>query len=166
MVNLDVRYKATTNHFWQFEDMHEGIEIVDRGSTNNPLTDVIRRRAKEYDDDLVGYGLTHDTFGTGSQTMYVDLANKNGAALGTQFLQGLGSGATRSIPLNRGDVNAGCVNLANDLNKEHVYLKDCLLYASACEYGITWAVWLQFLSINMETKEILIGTGPISARGF
>ncbi|KAF7261613.1 hypothetical protein EG68_01047 [Paragonimus skrjabini miyazakii] len=128
-------------------------------NTNNPLTDVIRRRAKEYDDDLVGYGLTHDTFGTGNQTMFVDLANKNGAALETQFLQGLGSGAARSILVNRGDVNAGCVNLANDLNMEHEYLKGCLLYAPACEYGITWAVWLQFLSLNMETKEILIGTG-------
>ncbi|KAF5398013.1 hypothetical protein PHET_08707 [Paragonimus heterotremus] len=98
--------------------------------------------------------------------MFVALTNSNGPALGTQFLNGLGNEAAKSILINRGDVDKGCIELASDLDVEHPYLRSCLLHASACEYGITWAAWLQFLSPDMTTREILIGTGPISAQGF
>ncbi|KAF5396326.1 hypothetical protein PHET_10804, partial [Paragonimus heterotremus] len=154
----DVRFPATTNHCWQFVSTQKGVQIVDRGSPSNPPTRAIQKRVDEYDDNLAVYGMTRDTFATQNSSIFIALTSPNGMAEGTQYLTGLGNEAVMSVLLHRNDLNSGCIKVADTLTVEHPYLRSCLLSASSCEYGITWAIWLQFLSPEMKDKEVLFGT--------
>ncbi|KAF5395276.1 hypothetical protein PHET_12468 [Paragonimus heterotremus] len=159
---LDMRFPATTNHNWQFEITQIGIRIFDRGSSRNPLTLAIQKRAYEFDDYLTGYGITRDNFAHRNSSISVALTGKNGMAERTKLFSGLGNGAAISLLLHPEDVNAGCINSVENVTVEHPYLRSCLLSASSCEYGITWAIWLQFLSPEMKDKEVISGTGETS----
>ncbi|KAF8569307.1 hypothetical protein P879_02726 [Paragonimus westermani] len=162
----DILYRATANHYWTFRDTSADRWIVDGGPKQNQLSEAVYTRFDEYDAKLIQPGPIHDDVDNSERSIFVALQSKDKPQEGTRFLNALGIDPERSVQLTPGDVNEGCIKLVDSLQQERYYLRQCLLSATNCDYGLSLAVWLRFLSTEVASREIIIATGPENARGF
>ncbi|KAA3680452.1 uncharacterized protein DEA37_0012429 [Paragonimus westermani] len=158
VITLDILYRATANHYWTFRDASVDRWIVDGGPKQNQLSEAIYKRFDEYDAKLIQPGPIHDDVDNSEKSIFVALQSKDKPQEGTRFLKALGVDPERSVQLTPGDVNEGCIKLVDSLQQERYYLRQCLLSATNCDYGLSLAVWLRFLSTEVANKEIIIAT--------
>ncbi|KAF7257659.1 hypothetical protein EG68_05195 [Paragonimus skrjabini miyazakii] len=154
----NILYRATANHYWTFRNASADHWIVDGGPKQNHLSEAIYVRLNEYDAKLIQPGPIHDDVDNSEKSIFVALQSQNKPLEGTRFSKALGVDPERSIQLLPGDVNYGCIKLVDNLQQERYYYRQCLLSATNCDYGLSLAVWLQFLSPEVTNKEIIIAT--------
>ncbi|KAG5443891.1 hypothetical protein CSKR_100859, partial [Clonorchis sinensis] len=162
----DVRYTSTANHHWIFQKSADRPWIIDQAPHQNPLSRAVYERFRSFDRKLTQEGPIRDDIDNDEESIFTPLDGPTGTPKGIILQDALTPGSDRSISLTPDTADSQCVNLVENLQRERYYLKQCLLSAGACDYGLSLALWLQFLRTDATSKEIILATGPETARGF